>query len=150
MPAGYHRLRRLRFIPRVKDEAGTQQFPFVVFAAPPSGSANYVAEVRAALQLWDGTGTFVFTGSAGVYSVDDGSQCNEDSPVTPHGVNERTDRYVLLRYLATGYYCWCWAVLHPARPYCAAFGCIDQCRGACHLTLLFLVCRIWMWTQSWQ
>ena len=40
----------------------------------------------------DGTGTLLFTGSAGLFTVDDGSQCNEDSPVAPLGVSERNDR----------------------------------------------------------
>ena len=44
-----------------------------MFAAPPSGSADYVGDIRAALDLWDGSGSFVFTSSAGVYTVEDGS-----------------------------------------------------------------------------
>lgn len=40
------RLRDLGFEPRIKDAAGLEQFPFVAFAAPPSGSPDYVAEVR--------------------------------------------------------------------------------------------------------
>lgn len=51
-----------------------------------------VVQIRAAAQLWDGTGTLLFTGSAGLFTVDDGSQCNEDSPVAPLGVSERNDR----------------------------------------------------------
>ena len=39
----------------------------------PACRADYVAEIKAALSLWDGTGTFVFTSSAGVYTVEDGS-----------------------------------------------------------------------------
>lgn len=49
-------------------------------------------QIRAAAQLWDGTGSLLFTGSAGIFTVDDGSQCNEDSPVAPLGVSERNDR----------------------------------------------------------
>ena len=49
-------------------------------------------QIRAAAELWDGTGTLLFTGSAGLFTVDDGSQCNEDSPVAPLGVSERNDR----------------------------------------------------------
>ncbi len=45
----------------------------MLFAAPPSGSEDYLGEIRAALSLWDGTGAFVFTSSAGVYTVEDGS-----------------------------------------------------------------------------
>ena len=45
----------------------------MLFSAPPSGSADYLAEIKQALSLWDGTGSFVFTSSAGVYTVEDGS-----------------------------------------------------------------------------
>lgn len=51
-------------------------------------------QIRAAGELWDGTGTLLFTGSAGLFTVDDGSQCNEESPVAPLGVSERNDRSV--------------------------------------------------------
>jgi hypothetical protein len=64
----------LGIMPRTKDAAATsQRFPHVVFCAPPSGSADYLGEIRAALDLWDGSGAFVFTSSAGVYTVEDGS-----------------------------------------------------------------------------
>ena len=135
-------MRALGLTPRTKSEADGHKFPFVAFAAPPSGSEDYAAEVcasflrcvvpdtwyagtvsplaessidigqagwpsrnvlgskrhpfllqiRAAAELWDGTGTLLFTGSAGIFTVDDGSQCNEDSPVAPLGVSERNDR----------------------------------------------------------
>jgi len=49
-------------------------------------------QIRAAAQLWDGTGSLLFTGSAGIFTVDDGSQCNEDSPIVPLGVSDRNDR----------------------------------------------------------
>jgi hypothetical protein len=68
------RLQRLGITPRTREDAAAGgRFPFVVFAAPPSGSADYVGEIRAALDLWDGSGSFVFTSSAGVYTVEDGS-----------------------------------------------------------------------------
>ena len=46
-PGGPLRLRGLGLQPRVKTGAGDddERFPHVVFAAPPSGSADYVAEV---------------------------------------------------------------------------------------------------------
>ena len=50
-----------------------------------------MGDVKAALQLWDGTGSFVFTSSAGVYAVEDGSACNEDAPVVAMGASPRTD-----------------------------------------------------------
>ena len=49
-------------------------------------------QIRKAAELWDGSGSLLFTGSAGLFTVDDGSQCNEDSPVAPLGVSERNDR----------------------------------------------------------
>ena len=45
MLCGPHRLRGLGLQPRTKAEAGDECFPHVVFAAPPSGSPDYVAEV---------------------------------------------------------------------------------------------------------
>lgn len=68
------RLQSLGITPRTKDAAPAGgRFPFVLFAAPPSGSEDYVGEIKAALELWDGSGAFVFTSSAGVYTVEDGS-----------------------------------------------------------------------------
>lgn len=70
----HRRLSALGISPRTKDAAPSGgAFPFVVFAAPPSGSEDYMGEIKAALALWDGTGSFVFTSSAGVYTVEDGS-----------------------------------------------------------------------------
>ena len=42
-----HRLRALGLTPRTKVEADGRKFPFVAFAAPPSGSEDYAAEVCA-------------------------------------------------------------------------------------------------------
>lgn len=50
------------------------------------------SQVKAALQLWDGNGSFLFTSSAGLYTIEDGSSCSEDSPVHQLGNSERTDR----------------------------------------------------------
>ena len=66
----------------------------MLFAAPPSGSADFVAEIEKAISLWerDAPGAcFVYTGSAAVYDVDDGSHCNEDSPLVKKG-EQREDR----------------------------------------------------------
>lgn len=49
-------------------------------------------QVREASKLWDGTGAFVFTSSAGLYEVDDGSHCNEDCKISDRGSSERTDK----------------------------------------------------------
>ncbi|BDA51136.1 hypothetical protein COCOBI_18-0110 [Coccomyxa sp. Obi] len=94
--ASHDRLRSLNIQPRTKDEAGSEKFPFVVFSAPPSGSTDYVAEVKAALRLWDGQGTFLYTGSAGIYAIEDGSEVTEQSPTAELGKDERTDRQVLV------------------------------------------------------
>lgn len=90
------RLTALGIHPRTKQSASSQDttFPNVLFAAPPSGSENYPQEVTNAIKYWDGTGSFVFTSSAAVYSVDDGSPANEDTPLVPRG-NERTDKLLL-------------------------------------------------------
>jgi hypothetical protein len=42
------RLAKLGISPVVKSEAGSQKYPYVVFSAPPSGSQDYVGEVRPA------------------------------------------------------------------------------------------------------
>lgn len=87
------KLQALGLATRTKDAAATGgTFPYVLFSAPPSGSADYVAEIKAALALWDGTGAFVFTSSGGVYTVEDGSACDEGAPTAKLGDNERTDR----------------------------------------------------------
>lgn len=41
-----YRLQKMKIKPRVKDGAGSQQYPYVLFSAPPSGSADYPAEVK--------------------------------------------------------------------------------------------------------
>ena len=89
--SSHESLKSLGIQPRTKDSATNTKFSHVLFAAPPSGSADYPAEIQAALDLWDGSGAFVFTSSAAVYAVEDGSACDEDSPVIPLG-NERTDK----------------------------------------------------------
>ena len=53
----------------------------MAYCAPPSGSADYAGDVGAALALWDGSGSFVFTSSAALYTVEDGSGCDESAPV---------------------------------------------------------------------
>ncbi|KAK9802050.1 hypothetical protein WJX73_006937 [Symbiochloris irregularis] len=88
----HSRLQALGIRPRLKEGAGRERFPNVVFCAPPSGCDDYEAEVKAALKLWDGSGTFLFTSSAGLYTAEDGSACSEDSPVQHMGNSERTDR----------------------------------------------------------
>ena len=74
----HERLESLGVSPRLKSAASpADAFPFVVFSAPPSGSDDYAAEVRAALKAWDGTGGFVFTSSTAVYAGKDCEECDE-------------------------------------------------------------------------
>lgn len=75
----------------MKSGAGDEQFPFVVFSAPPSGSDDYAAEVEAALRMWDGTGAFVFTSSTAVYSGTEGELCDETTPQFEMGASPRAD-----------------------------------------------------------
>ena len=51
-------------------------------------------QVAEAAKLWDGTGALVFTSSAGLYEVDDGSHCNEDCKIADRGSSDRTDKWV--------------------------------------------------------
>ena len=39
----------------------------------------------------------MFTSSAGLYTVEDGSHCNEDSPTAKLGSSDRTDRCAILQ-----------------------------------------------------
>jgi len=81
--------------PRTKAGAPADRFPFVLFAAPPSGSDDYAAEVEAALALWDGTGAFVFTSSAGLYTENACGTVREGSPAAALGDSPRTDKLLL-------------------------------------------------------
>ncbi|CAG9467744.1 unnamed protein product [Pedinophyceae sp. YPF-701] len=80
------KLREMGLAARTREEAAnsTEKFPFVLFSAPPSGSADYVAEVQAALDLWDGTGSFLFTSSGSVFEAKEG-KVTETSPTAPEG-----------------------------------------------------------------
>jgi nucleoside-diphosphate-sugar epimerase len=94
--SSHEKLQRIGITPRTNADAQPNEtFPFVAFAAPPSGSEDYLADVKAALARWDGSGGFVFTSSASVYAVEDGSPCDESAPLVPLGANERTDRLLL-------------------------------------------------------
>ena len=94
------RLASLNIVPRVNGDAeagaptpGAGPWPHVLFAAPQSGSPDYVASIRAALALWDATstGAFVHTGSAAVFAEDGGGDCGEESALVPRGASPRTD-----------------------------------------------------------
>lgn len=50
-------------------------------------------QVRAALSLWDGSGSFLFTSSMGVCAVDDGGRVDETNcPVVALGAGASTDK----------------------------------------------------------
>ena len=63
-------------------------------AAACSFKGPLLAQVCSALQQWDGTGTFVFTSSVGVYPEDNGGTCREASPTASQGSSPRLDRCV--------------------------------------------------------
>lgn len=87
----HEELVKLGLEPRLKADASEEQFPNVIFCAPPSGSDDYTAEIAAAAKLWNGKGTFVFTSSSAVYSEEQGVVYREDSPTVTPG-NPRVDR----------------------------------------------------------
>jgi nucleoside-diphosphate-sugar epimerase len=70
----------------------SEKFPFVLFAAPPSGSDDYAREVAATASRWDGTGCMVFTSSMSVCAVEDGSDVDEACPLVAAGADAKTDR----------------------------------------------------------
>lgn len=88
----HERLKKLGIEPRTAAQAGGDKFSYVCFSAPPSGSEDYAKEVEVALSFWDGTGSFVFTGSNGLSAVDDGGDADEDSPVSPLGKSPGNDK----------------------------------------------------------
>jgi len=83
---------KMGFHPRLKAEAGGDQFANVIFCAPPSGSDDYTAEIAAAAESWSGRGAFVFTSSSAVYPEQQGVVYTEDSEVVARGASERVDR----------------------------------------------------------
>lgn len=90
----HDRLRAMGITPTTRTSLPEgKRYSFVAFSAPPSGSADYVADVKAALALWDGTGSFVFTSSMSVCAVDDGGRVtDEQCPLVPMGAGPSTDR----------------------------------------------------------
>jgi nucleoside-diphosphate-sugar epimerase len=69
-----------------------RRFPYVLFAAPPSGSEDYPGAVAAAALQWDGSGALLFTSSMSVCATEDGSAVSEDCPLVPQGKSPSTDR----------------------------------------------------------
>ncbi|CAK9199281.1 unnamed protein product [Sphagnum troendelagicum] len=87
----HEELQALGIHPITKDEGATDKYPFVVFSAPPHGSENYITEVRAAAERWNGVGSLLFTSSTAVYDVSDNGPCDENSPIVGKGRSPRTD-----------------------------------------------------------
>eukprot|EP01018_Ginkgo_biloba_P017689 Gb_09475 [translate_table: standard] len=91
----HEELRQLGINPSLKGSQTSEQFPFVIFCAPPSGSGDYPDDVRAATLQWNGEGAFLFTSSSVVYDRSDNGLCFEETPTVPIGNSSRTD--VLLK-----------------------------------------------------
>lgn len=81
--------------PSLKGQELMHRFPYVIFCAPPSRTADYPGDVRLATSSWNGDGSFIFTSSSAPYDCFDNGSCDEDSPVVPIGRSPRTD--VLLK-----------------------------------------------------
>ncbi|KAF4358832.1 hypothetical protein F8388_013636 [Cannabis sativa] len=85
--------------PSLKGMNSSNKFPYVIFCAPPSRSADYAGDVREAGLSWNGEGSFLFTSSSAPYDCNDNGPCDEDTPVdtpvVPVGRSPRTD--VLLK-----------------------------------------------------
>ncbi|XAR57129.1 hypothetical protein NMG60_11025161 [Bertholletia excelsa] len=77
--------------PSLKGTKATQQFPYVIFCAPPSQAQDYPGDVREATSSWNGEGSFLFTSSSAPYDCNDNGSCDEDSPLVPVGRSPRTD-----------------------------------------------------------
>ncbi|KAH9328797.1 hypothetical protein KI387_000905, partial [Taxus chinensis] len=91
----HEELQNLGIKPCLKGSLTSEQFPFVIFCAPPSGSGDYPDDVREAALQWSGEGSLLFTSSSAVYACNDNGLCFEDSPTVPIGSSSRTD--VLLK-----------------------------------------------------
>lgn len=87
----HEELQQLGIKPCLKGSQTHEQFPFVIYCAPPSGSGEYPDDVRAATLQWNGEGAFLFTSSSAVYDSNDNRLCLEDSPTVPMGRSLRTD-----------------------------------------------------------
>ncbi|XP_073100241.1 uncharacterized protein [Elaeis guineensis] len=86
---------KIGIIPSKRGTIAAHQFPYVIFCAPPSRTADYPADVRLAASNWSGEGSFLFTSSTAAYDCSDNGLCDEDFPVVPIGRSPRTD--VLLK-----------------------------------------------------
>eukprot|EP00200_Dunaliella_tertiolecta_P005418 CAMPEP_0202355650 /NCGR_PEP_ID=MMETSP1126-20121109/10453_1 /ASSEMBLY_ACC=CAM_ASM_000457 /TAXON_ID=3047 /ORGANISM="Dunaliella tertiolecta, Strain CCMP1320" /LENGTH=301 /DNA_ID=CAMNT_0048948295 /DNA_START=238 /DNA_END=1143 /DNA_ORIENTATION=- len=96
----HDRLQKMGLETATKDSlAPGKKYAHVLFSAPPSGSEDYVAEVKRALELWDPShpsSSFVFTGSMSVCSVDDGGEVSDEHcPLHDLGKAPNVDRLLL-------------------------------------------------------
>ncbi|XP_042475117.1 uncharacterized protein LOC122057170 isoform X2 [Macadamia integrifolia] len=77
--------------PILREVKPTHGFPYVIFCAPPSRTADYAGDIRMASSNWNGEGSFLFTSSSARYDRNDNGPCDEDSPVVPIGRSPRSD-----------------------------------------------------------
>nr|XP_029116739.1 uncharacterized protein LOC105032125 isoform X2 [Elaeis guineensis] len=74
-------------VPSLAGTKAAHQFPYVIFCAPASQTADYPGDVRLAASNWSGEGSFLFTSSTAAY------ECSDN--VVPIGASPRMD--VLLK-----------------------------------------------------
>ncbi|KAF9607673.1 hypothetical protein IFM89_038144 [Coptis chinensis] len=65
--------------PSLKGSESFHKFPYVIFCAPPSRTADYPGDVSLAASNWNGQGSFVFTSSSAPYDCYDNGSCDEDA-----------------------------------------------------------------------
>ncbi|XP_076942121.1 uncharacterized protein LOC143611961, partial [Bidens hawaiensis] len=87
----HNELINLGIKPTLKGVKRDHKFPYVIYCAPPSRSADYASDVGEAASLWNGEGSFLFTSSSAPYDRYDNGDCYEDSPVVPIGKSPGTD-----------------------------------------------------------
>ncbi|KAJ1625467.1 hypothetical protein T492DRAFT_1039451 [Pavlovales sp. CCMP2436] len=83
---------------RTKGSAQSDVFPNVLICFSPGVNLDFPAEVRGALEMWNGSGGCVFTSSGGVFAEDDGGVVSEDSPTSDSERSARmlaAERFVL-------------------------------------------------------
>ncbi|XVF28412.1 hypothetical protein REPUB_Repub15cG0027300 [Reevesia pubescens] len=81
----------MRISPFLKGTKTVQTFPYVIFCAPRSKTADYPGDIRMAALNWNGEGSFLFTSSSAPFDCNDNGPCDEDTPPVPIGRSPRTD-----------------------------------------------------------
>lgn len=94
-PDHHDELMKLEIQPILRGTKTDNQFPYVLFCAPPSRTEDYPEDIRLAASNWSGEASFLFTSSTALYDCSDNGLCDEDSPLVSLGKSVRTD--VLLR-----------------------------------------------------